>query len=968
VSEPDGSGPAWSGGGEGAGPEGFSDQAGERYEQRGLLGVGGMGRVYAAQDRRLRREVALKVATTPELTARLAREARITAQLEHPGIVAVYDAGHDERGRPWYTMRLIRGRTLEERLAECDDLGARLRLLGHFQDACQAVAYAHSMGIVHRDLKPANIMVGEFGETQVADWGLARPVHEALQAWDRIVTAGDGTGVAGTSRYMSPEQARGEAPGRAADVWCLGVVLHELLSGQKAPAEPGVAPELEGLDERVPVELVAIVRHCVARDPASRYPSAAELAADLGRYLDGRRVQVHDYTPWQLLGRLAHAWRAPLLVAAVALLGLAWVGLVGAQRTAEEHAVAQRNLAQALAQQALVALDGEQHVEAAVLAAHSLTLEPSPVARGVLAATAGPRPERVSQLPLPTACREDAFLSPDGTTLLCSADAQLSLWSLATGQFLWTQPVHLGRFPIWHGDAIVVPSAAADVRWLALADGRELERRPVESLPTLLSAGSAGVWSLNGTKATVLRAGEPAGDSFEICASMRSGLAAHQGQLLVGCQDGSFRVYATDGVETTRVQVERDQVDWGHLAFDGVAVFAGTRDGRVRRLELATGVWTAEIHQRDGGVLQVAPVTGTPWVLVRGERGSTRLWDTDLDAWVGALPARVKQVFAGSTQDRLMLLGDGLERWRLPSGLRPAAVSVGPGVSQVTLSRDGAQTAYALGDGTVGLLRTVDRRVLADWQWQTGVAKCVAFLDDGRLFAAAMNAGGGRVLAPGQDPVVPAGLPLARFRRAGTFRDGSLWALGYGPTSAWVSGDGEVLREAWADVELFDGSSSPDRSHAAFLGTAGGVWVHDGAGLVQVADAPDAVAVDVGDDGRVVVAGRREVCREGRCHDLGERIMDLALAPGGQRVAVGLLSGGIVLLDLATGEQEAILRGHGKRVSSLEWGPRGELLVSGSWDGTLRYWDVTTLDADPHAVAQSLETAWGLDLEAALGG
>ena len=118
----------------------FGEDQGQRYERRGLIGRGGMGRVYAAQDRHLRRDVAMKVADTPELSRRLSREARITAQLEHPGIVAVYDAGLGEDGRPWYTMRLIRGRTLAGELSRCPDLAARLRLLGHFQDACQAVA------------------------------------------------------------------------------------------------------------------------------------------------------------------------------------------------------------------------------------------------------------------------------------------------------------------------------------------------------------------------------------------------------------------------------------------------------------------------------------------------------------------------------------------------------------------------------------------------------------------------------------------------------------------------------------------------------------------------------------------------------------------------------------------------------------------------------------------------------------
>jgi len=824
------------------------------------------------------------------------------------------------------------------------------------------------MGIIHRDLKPANIMVGEFGETQVADWGLARPVDEALASWERIVTATAATGVAGTGRYMSPEQARGEAPGRASDVWCLGVVLYELLAGEKPPAEPGRAPALDALGDAVPAELVAVVRHSLAADPADRYPSAAELSADLGRYLDGRRVQVHDYTPWELLTRLVAAWRAPLLVGAVAALGLAGVGLVGAQRTAAERAAAEHNLAQALAQQALVALDTDRQVEAAVLAAHSLTLEPSPVARGVLAATSGPRPERTAQHPLPPECLEDPWLSPDARTLLCSAGAELSLWSLESQETLWRQPAHLGRYPVWLDDVIVVPTVDLDVRWLARSDGRELDRQAVDSVPNLYDAGGDRVWAINGHAARLMASGEPPSAQMAICPSMRAGLAAHDTRLLVGCQDGSFRVYDETGAVSVQVQAASQDVDWGHVAFDGEHVFAGSRDGRVRQFSLSKGAWTSEVSPVDGGVLQIAPVTGTPLALVRGERGSTRIWHTGLDAWVGALPSRVRRVFPGGGRDGVRVLGEGLETWALPEGLRPATVSVGPGVSQVTLSRDGSRAAYALGDGTVGLLRTRDRRPLASWRWQTGVAKAVAILDDGQLLGAGMNASGAWVLSPGAEPTPSALLADTRYRRLGILADGSVYALSYGMSSEWVALGGGRSLAAWPDTEFFDGSSSPDRTHAAFLATAGGVWLHDGQALRRVADAPDAGAVDVTDDGRIVLAQRRAVCLEGTCHDVGERILDVALAPGGRRVAVGLLSGDIVLLDLATGERDAVLRGHGKRVSSVEWGPRGDLLVSGSWDGTVRFWDVTTLAADPRAITRALEAAWGVDLVAALGG
>lgn len=946
----------------------FDHAGGERYERRGLLGVGGMGRVYAAQDRHLRRDVAIKVASTPELTARLAREALITAQLEHPGIVAVYDAGHNADGRPWYTMRLIRGRTLQEQLQRCTGLDDRLGLLGHFQDACQAVAYAHNMGIVHRDLKPANIMVGEFGETQVADWGLARPVDSAVESWDRILTTSAATGVAGTPRYMSPEQARGESSGCGADVWGLGVVLYEMLSGDKAPEAPGVPPPLERLDGQVPASLVAVARHCLALDPAERYPDAAALAADFGRYLDGRRVHVHDYTPRELLGRLVRAWRAPLGVAALAILALGAVLAVGAQQTRVERHTAERNLARALSQQALAALAADHHAEAAVLAAHSLALGPSALARGVLAATPGPWPERLVSLPLPQACQDEPYLSPDGSRVLCPSGDRLSLWNLAPLTRVWDVPVHLDRPPVWSGDAVVAPSVDDAIRWLRQSDGVEIARRDVLAPPTLMTGSPGLVWAVAGPFVEVLSGDGELQAQFSICEAPRSALAAEGDLLLAGCEDGQLRIYGLSGQLLGQLASPAGGYDWSHIVLEGDQVFAGTRQGTVHRRSLATGEWVSLASGVEGGVLQVAPVQDSTLVLVRGERGGTRIWDTESNAWVGALPSRVQRVFEGRSGHRVVVQGEGIETWQLPETLRPGVVALGPGVAQVTVSPDGEQVGYALGSGLVGLMGAADRKIVQTWQWQDGVAKCLTFLDDGRLFGAGMSAMGGRILSPGGEISVGVDLASTYFRRVGTLADGSLWALAYGRFSVRMDARAEQVLGGLDQAVYFDGSSSPGRTYAAFVDTLGGVWRYDGQHVARVAHSPDVFAIDVDDQGRLLTAERHRLCFMERCHPIDGRVLDIAMAPSGERVAVALLSGDIVVMDPVGGQVEAVLRGHTKRVSSVEWGPQGRWLVSGSWDGTLRFWDLAALDADPLELIRTLESAWGLGLDEALGG
>ncbi len=265
-----------------------------RYTEGHLLGRGGMGRVSGVVDQRLRREVPLKEAVTegadgsgaPGLASRLGQEAWITAQLEHPGIVPVYDAGVRD-GHPFYTMRLIRGRSLAAAAAG-QSLEARLRLVRHFHRVCDAVAFAHSRGIVHRDLKPDNVMIGELGETEVVDWGLARPIGTVDGGWGRVVPAAHAAhtrvgSAVGTPACMSPEQRALEPADPRSDVWSLGVTLHELLHG-------ALPPDLGDSGAAIPPELAAIIRKAMAPSADDRYPTARELAADLDAWLDGRRV------------------------------------------------------------------------------------------------------------------------------------------------------------------------------------------------------------------------------------------------------------------------------------------------------------------------------------------------------------------------------------------------------------------------------------------------------------------------------------------------------------------------------------------------------------------------------------------------------------------------------------------------------------------------------------------------------
>ncbi|MFO0880816.1 MAG: tetratricopeptide repeat protein [Gemmataceae bacterium] len=281
------------------------DNLPERYVVAGEIARGGMGAILRGHDRHLDREVAIKVLlAAPQLhdglTQRFLNEARIAGQLQHPGIVPIYEMDDSQPTRPFFTMKLVRGKTLAQLLKERIP-GDLPRLLAVFEQVCQAVAYAHSQGVIHRDLKPANIMVGSFGEVQVMDWGLARrtgtpesPSSVGTAPDDALPHDQTQAGIIlGTPGYMAPEQARGESDrvGPRTDVFGLGAMLCEILTG--APVFVGSSTEAlrlsrsdnlaEALDRLhrsgADPELLQLARVCLAPDPDAR-PAEAGVVAE----------------------------------------------------------------------------------------------------------------------------------------------------------------------------------------------------------------------------------------------------------------------------------------------------------------------------------------------------------------------------------------------------------------------------------------------------------------------------------------------------------------------------------------------------------------------------------------------------------------------------------------------------------------------------------------------------------------
>ncbi len=303
---------------------GLPDRIG-RFVVKRQLGEGGMGRVYAAHDPELARDVAVKVVRdqSVENVARIARfvsEAQITGQLEHPGVVPVHEVGVTPDGALYYVMKRLRGRSLREVLRSQDEEPWSLhRLLSVFVQVCDALAFAHSRGVLHRDLKPDNLMIGEFGEVLVVDWGLAALLgaddphaqpptgpgdgRVTIPAVRRSTsTATEDGATLGTPGYMAPEQATGDrdALSPAADVFALGCVLYELLTLRRAYSAdntlqlmfllmsgPPEDPVTAAPDRGIPRELADVALGALATEPEHRPADAGVLAAQLRSWLDG---------------------------------------------------------------------------------------------------------------------------------------------------------------------------------------------------------------------------------------------------------------------------------------------------------------------------------------------------------------------------------------------------------------------------------------------------------------------------------------------------------------------------------------------------------------------------------------------------------------------------------------------------------------------------------------------------------
>ncbi len=885
---------------------------GSRWEVRATVAWGGMGRVDLVHDGWLDRDVARKRLQEGRTDERLWREARITARLEHPNIIPVYDAGVASDGHAWYAMRLVGGRSLADHVAQPHD---RLALVRALWIASQAVAYAHEQGIAHRDLSLDNVLLGRFSEVQVVDWGIAAPLG----------AEGRPEGTPGSS---DPEQLRGAPVSARHDVYALGRALHHLLHGRRC------APDTPWPDD-APLELRAVVAHATAPDG---YDGVAALSADLEAWLSGGRVGAHDYSPTELLRRTVHAWRTPLLVLGSALTVTLGVGAWALQstRAARDAALAatheaQTRLAQLEGRRALDAFAVGDLVDAGDAAQAVLAIHPDdPSARGLSTAAGARAWTAVETTDAP--CGRPRLLA-DGTAVCGHGhEATVHRWGEAVplATLRASTPI---RDVMRSGDGWWISSAADEgvgahhVRVDRHGVVQEVLRLPALDLwasgqAVLVPHDTEGLHRdplLGVDQATPCPEG-----IARLAGAVRAGVGAawNCGAEVAWRLGGREGVLSTEGRDAFALDVVPEGVLVAWLG-QGLSLF---RDG--------VEVWNVP-HGGDG-VFKV-DASGDR-VVVQPQAGAPAIHALHDGALLASLPSSTTTVDLDDhgvtwVDDR----GWHRARWAAPAW--PVVIPVPAGVSRVGwLDADTLAIAHAEGH----VVATTDRRVnVVDPP--CGVRQTVFPQPDGRVIRACADHTAGLVEMGrlGEDP---------RILRPEGARD----VLPWGEDRLIVTW-GQPLRLT-PDGQLHPVSKPAPASADA---TDDGLWVLDGRGTLHRwrTQGPD---TEIGHDpswGRVrdllgspVITTLHSVVRVDP--DTGEavwtwttdrKLMGHDTSPDGRWIAVGTLDGTVVLLDAAAGTLRAALPGHTLRTPRVAFDPSGRWLATGSWDGTVRMWDLHAL-------------------------
>ncbi|MBK8266401.1 MAG: protein kinase [Nannocystis sp.] len=730
---------------------GFRVVDGGAYERIGTYAEGGIGRILRARDRRLDRPVALKELLKADAAAedRFVREALLTARLQHPGVVPIYEAGRWPSGELFYAMRLVEGRPLLDRIAAAPALDQRLGLLPHVIAIAETMAYAHSQRIIHRDLKPENVLIGEYGETVVIDWGLAKDLAaEEGEAPARAAAPSRGpasagsTGrrriggenltmvgaVMGTPAYMPPEQAYGDPVDARADVYAIGAVLYHVIAG--APPYEAETPAalltkvmteepapLETRQPGAPRELVTIVRKAMAERSVDRYPSAKELAEDLRRFQAGQFVAAHHYSRAARLRRLLRRYRAPLAVGGVALVLLATLGMLSLARIFEARDALE--LARADAERRADALALE-HARSAATTQPIRALELLAEIRDtrewrrlrVIAADAHQSGVGASLVGHEGAISRIVF-SPDGRSVVTTSDDCLArIWDLdgrgSRALIGHTDEVWRAAFSP-DGARVATSSRDGSVRVWEAATGAPLAVLPGDEHGTrALSYTYDGAALLVGRDDDRLLRWEPATGAVTEIERCLAGSFVSDGRRVACGEIDRLGVVLHDLSEGTRFRLAVGRPinpitalsptrEVLAVASSGKVLLWSWRDGAVEELAGPPLPSRAMAFSADGDELAVSTKSQAIWRW----RGGERLPDLELP---GGEPRRL--IFTGDGGHLFAAGGDTrVHLWRLSDGMRRAFTGFPDSVSALALAPKDERVAAASSDGSARIWR-----------------------------------------------------------------------------------------------------------------------------------------------------------------------------------------------------------------------------------------------------------------------
>ncbi len=894
-----------------------------RYRVLRLLGEGGMGAVYEAEQDSPHRGVALKVIRpgllAPALLKRFAQEVEILGRLHHPGIAQIYEAGVAQDGQPFFAMEFIRGLPLDEyaRLRS-PALADRLELVAR---VCDAVQHAHDQGVIHRDLKPANILVEESGQPKVLDFGVARATGADVLSTTVRTQAGQ---LLGTLSYMSPEQVTGDpaALDARSDVYALGVILFELLAHRlpyplhnlPLPEAARVIREVEpsrlgSVNTACRGDVETIVAKALEKDKARRYPSAGALAADLRRHLHHEPIAARPPSALYHLRKFAR--RHTALVAGVlgvfaALLVGTVVSVLFAWRAAENAAVAQEEKREATYQ-----------TYRARLAAAVAALSNNDVADAARQLDAAP----------------EALRGWEWRHLSSRLDDSSAVVRLSPGD-----PAVLLSDP----EGLRVGTFTSTGLRFRDESGREFPERPVPRLTNerFAHAGPATEWLLAATeKLRLVRLWDqtgrlvctiklPKGEPGRLALSpdrtrVAVGLNTEGGTYCIGLFDTS------SGQERANWAVGPGQVLALAFSPDGRRLAAGGDDKVIHIWDADTGQPLTECRGHTSKVLSIAFRQDGSRLVTAAHDGTVRQWDPRTGH-------EVEPPYDRHTAEVL------------------AAV----------YSPDGQRVASPGADRTVRLWRAEGRHDQAVLRGHTGTVVALAFSRDGR-----------RLVSASYDIVSYQGDGTVRFWEAApevtlpifAGHESYVYPVAYSPDGRWIASG------AWDDtVRLWDAATgelcatlphpgivralafTPDGARLVSGGVLGGellVWdLSTGHIRGRVPSAKYVWSIAVSPDGARIAAGNLELKAGFTVSDVatGRQIgtgvgTPFAFSPDGKWLAGRDADGKtVVLWDAHTFRPVAHWRGHTGEINAVAFDRAGGRLVSASSDRTVRLWDVAT--------------------------